>query len=521
MNVEKNLQDYFSDTCAFDSVCKRWYLKDSKASGRTKYVTAAQVYSSYVTAISVLKKTCSTTLHDFEEWVETVTPQSVGPKIYFQDLPQVSNWIYEQLSSPTCPFNISNRFDMIDYCSGSEAIATSDKTVVGWLNCKAAELGKSKVYKVGLVASGWDMLKLKMGTECVKLLKESISFDANCTNVMDKFIKEIYDYLDIKEDFEIFEMLFKHWCWTLKRHIWNKSVSWQIWINFYGAQGIGKSEMIRRMFKFIRDFMAETSLNAFNDVERQFKLFTDTYVLYFDELNKGDNKDVAVEMTLNNNAVDSIKDMMTKDIITVRQYQTQDQSKFKNQFTPISAANNHLYDIVYDGEAMRRWFDFTCQRENPPESYDNINALLATFQEALKGIDENNDLGYWDQQSDIGRKIRAIQKTYVPTNTSTNSWINYCGVTPDKMHNPNNKFTIDMYSQYKIYTKSVGKFSASMERVIAIMKRIWPEAIDDEGNVYINIGTYFTDDKAISQINATSHDKKKEMLDKVDINDFV
>lgn len=420
--------------------------------------------------------------------IESMKPKATPATVYFKHLPPVCNWIYSQLSSTKTLFDISNRFDMISFRASESEVSTSDKAVLSWLNLRAIEEGLAKVYKTGVIKDGWDLLKLQMAADSIKMLKESISYDNTKEVTMDTFIRSIYDYLDIKEDYEIFEMLFKHWCWTLKRHIWNKPVTWQIWINFYGAQGIGKTEMIRRMTKFMRDFYAETNLNTFNDVEKQFKLFTDSYILYFDELNKGDNKDAAIEMTLNQNAVDSIKDLMTKDIITVRQYQTQDQGKFKNIFTPISAANNHLYDIVYDGEAMRRWFDFTCQRETIPASYDEINNILATFQEALRGVDENNEDGYWDQHSEIGKKIKQIQKTYVPTNTSTNRWIDYCFVKPDLEHNKDNMFTANTYCKYKLYCKAVGKYSASMDKVIAIIKRVWPDCADEDGNVYITVG---------------------------------
>lgn len=488
-NIDDNLKHYFQDTCAYDlGGSGRWYIKDSKATGRIKYVTAEIIYSDYVKKLAALKLECPTPLTDFKDWVEAVTPKQTAQKVYFRNLPQVTNWIYEQLRSPVCPFKLSPKYDMIQYVSNSVEVAAGEGDLVGWLNCRAADLNKSKVYKTGLVSSGWDILKKEMCANCVGMLRESIAYDPNDIPTMDVFIKSLYEYLQIKEPYEIFEMLFKHWCWTLKRHIWDKDVKWHIWVNFSGAQGIGKSELVRRMCNFIREFFAEATLNAFNDVEKQYKLFTDTYVLFFDELNKGDNKDSVVEMTLNSSAIDSIKDMVTKDIITVRMYNTQNQGKFKNKFTPISVANNRLYDVIYDGEAMRRWFDFYCQRETIPASYDEINAILATFPDALKGIDENSDDGYWDHTSEIGRKITEIQKTYVPTNTSTNSWVSYCEVQPDLTFDPKNKFNARLYNFYKEYCKSVGRGCASMDRASAILKRLWPNAVNDEGDVFVTVG---------------------------------
>lgn len=468
--------------------------------GKTSaYRSPEDVAANYLKVCSAAALDTEWKVTDVIDIINSLKSKINQPVVYFKHLPPVCNWIYSQLNSNRTLFDISNKYDMINFKSNQSEISTSDKAVLSWLNLRAMEEGLGKVYKNGVIKDGWDILKLQMTADCIKMLKESISYDVNNEVTMNIFIRSIYDYLDIKEEYDIFEMLFKHWCWTLKRHIWNKPVTWQIWINFFGAQGIGKTEMIRRMTKFMRDFYAETNLNAFNDVEKQFKLFTDSYVLYFDELNKGDNKDTAIEMLLNQNAVDSIKDLMTKDIITVRQYQTQDQGKFKNIFTPISAANSHLYDIVYDGEAMRRWFDFTCQRETVPESYDEINAILCTFQEALKGINENNDAGYWDQHSEVGIKIKAIQKTYVPTNTSTNSWINYCEVTPDNEHK--NLFNAKTYGMYRTYSKSVGRHSASMDKVKAILKRLWPEAVDADDNVYVNVGKVILDDGSEVAIN--------------------
>lgn len=158
----------------------------------------------------------------------------------------------------------------------------------------------------------------------------------------------------------MYEMIFKHWMWCLKRRMFSKPVIWHIWINFNGAQGIGKTQMLNRMFKFIEDFIITTNLRVMNDVDREYRKFTDNYVIIFDDLNSGENSDN--DVSLNDDAVDAIKQIMTQEVLSIRQFQTQDQNKVKNTFVPISTANKHLYDIIYDGDAMRRWFEFNCQR---------------------------------------------------------------------------------------------------------------------------------------------------------------
>jgi hypothetical protein len=487
IQIDDGLENYFKETFAYSFEKNKWYTKESRNTSRLKYMTSEEMYNDYVSALSKVKMTCPTTLQDFKDWVVAVTPKPPKQTVYFPDLPQVTNWIYGQINLANCPFEHSPKMDMIWYTSNNIRVNAGDKELIGWLKCRAADLNKSKVYKEGLISSGWDLLKKEMCANCIGRLKQSIAYDENNVVTMDNFARMLYDYLDIKEPYDIFETLFKHWCWTLKRHIWGKDVKWHLWINFSGAQGIGKSELIRRMCKFMSDFFAEAYLNAFNDVERQYKLFTENYILFFDELNKGDNKDNAIEMTLNSNAIDSIKDMVTKDVITVRQYTTQDQIKVKNQFSAISVANKHLYDIIYDGEAMRRWFDFYCQRETPPDSYDEINAALANFTDALKGIDENIEDGYWKVKSDIGKRISEIQKSYVPTNTSANSWIKYCDVKPDNTKSKSSAFRGPEYKEYQKYCKSVGKHFASMERVNMILCRLWPSCVDEDDIAHIII----------------------------------
>ena len=164
---------------------------------------------------------------------------------------------------------------------------------------------------------------------------------------------------------------------------------------------------------------------------------------------------------------------------------TQDQAKVKIKFTPISVANEHLYNIIFDETSMRRFFDFTCGRKDPPKDFTELNAMLSRFPEALQGIDESDNDGYFEPGSEIGQKIRQIQKNYMPTKTSTTDWIKFCEVTPDNDKLSSNIFTLADYKLYCNYCKTVGKCSASMQRVVSIMTRLWPECVDSDGNVHI------------------------------------
>ena len=416
-------------------------------------------------------------------------PNTAKPKLVINGLGLTASWIYEILHSSDCPLHISDRGDSIEFRADGVTSSGNDKLVRAWLTSKVADLGLQKVYREGMLDAGWLLLKQKFQT-ATKAAKNAMGkYDGN--PFVDEFLKYIYDYLQIEEDYDVYEMIFKHWMWCLKRRMFGKPVVWHIWINFAGAQGIGKTQMINRMFEFITDFMVNTDLGKMNDLDREYRKFTDNYIVFFDELNTGENSDT--DVSLNDSAVDAIKQIMTQETFTVRQFQTQDQNKVKNTFVPISCANRHLYDIIYDGDAMRRWFEFNCRRTTVPDSYDELNAILARFPEALRSIDESRDTGYWEKGSDTDKKIVEIQKHYIPTNTSTNTWIDYCHVTPDYDRKDETALMAPAYKQYCTYCRAVGKHAAGMQRVTMILARLWPECVDDKGVAHVFIESKIDD----------------------------
>lgn len=460
-------------------------LVEKLSDGKMKKTLPSNVATKYLSICEDLGQDPGCTYQDILDYIADNTPKkpNAKPKAILPGLDVVSSWIYEQLQSKDCPLNISSRGDFIEFCSDGVTIGANDKAVRDWLSLRVFTLGLDKTYKEGLLDAGWNTLKRKLQTVTKASKNQLVAYDGN--KFIDEFLKYIYDYLQIKEDYDVYEMMFKHWMWCLKRRMFGKPVVWHIWINFNGSQGIGKTQMLNRMFKFIDDFIITTNLRIMNDIDREYRKFTDNYVIIFDDLNTGENSDS--DVSLNDNAVDAIKQIMTQEVFTVRQFQTQDQNKVKNTFVPISTANRHLYDIIYDGDAMRRWFEFNCQRSVPPKSYDELNAILERFPEALRGIDENNDKGYWDRQSEVSKKIVEVQKHYIPTNTSTNTWIEYCDITPDYDRTDKTKFMAPEYQQYCSYCKAVGKHMAGLQRVTMILARLWPDCVDDAGIAHVFI----------------------------------
>lgn len=520
---EKNLLEVLDETYDYQQSSKNKSTLTFKRKGSNTYDSLPTVAASI--AREFKRSSTPYSPDEVKSWLtrfqakyieEITVPDYARPKVILGDIGETASWIYEQLHDPKCPIKMSDRGDMIDFVSTGVRVSSNDSIVRAWLSTRVRDMGLRKIYHEGDLDAGWKLLKTKfqVATKCAKnnLVKYTGSTFVN------DFLRYIYDYLQIKEEYDVYEMMFKHWMWCLKRRMFDKPVVWHIWLNFAGAQGIGKTQMIDRMFKFIDDFKADTTLRVMNDLDREYRKFTDNYIIFFDELNTGENSDN--DVALNDSAVDAIKQIMTQETFTVRQFQTQDQNKVRNTFVPISCANKHLYDIIYDGDAMRRWFEFNCQRDTPPSSYDELNAVLERFPEALQGIDENSQTGYWIKGSETDKKIVEIQKHYIPTNTSTNTWIDYCEVSPDYDRGENTEMRAPEYKQYCTYCRAVGKHAAGLQRVTMILGRLWPECIDDKGIAHVFI------EKKIDDTNGKLIDndmikQKPKRVDELEENDYI
>lgn len=519
--ISKEFEEYFRKNYCWRGSDGKLAEKKGPA-GKTVAVAPTTIAESWIKLREAAGVPSTDTAQEIVNWIIAATPDKqkvAAPKVYIPNIGKTASWILEKLNEPQCPFDISKRADRITYDANT---SSNDKGILAWLNQKVHDLDLRKVYKAGDISDGWELLKLHFMSSQKKYLCAIFEYTGN--KFIDEFIKYVYNYLDIAEDFDVFDMMFRHWLWCLKRRIFGKPVVWHIWLNFNGAQGIGKSQMLIRMFKTFEDFTVVTNLKIMNDIEREYKKFTDNYVIIFDDLNSGENNDS--DLQLNDSAVDAIKQIMTQEVFTVRQFQTQDQSRVPNTFVPISTANKHLYDVIYDGDAMRRWFEFNCRRSQAPESYAELNSVLERFPEVLQGIDENNDKGYWDRSSETGKKIVSIQRGYLPTNTSTNGWIDYCHVTPDLDRSPETAFMAPAYKQYITYCRAVGKHAAGLQRVTMILGRLWPECIDEKGNAHVFIESKIDDTTGdllindVTKLEPIALTKSAKVAKLGDINDF-
>lgn len=281
-------------------------------------------------------------------------------------------------------------------------------------------------------------------------LTAKLTYDPKYTDAGLDVLSELYQALDVEESFDIFKTLMMHWVWLVKRKLIGLPVKWHLWINFNGATGIGKSETIRRLCSVFETLYDQTNVAKLFDDTREVRRFTTKYIINFDEIAINCNS-LVDDGSLSADKKNLLKAMLTMDYMNTRIFCSQEMRRSRVTFTCISSANDHLYDVIYDETSMRRFFEFNCNAStaNLKSIHKRLNEKVFPNALALwKCVDENLEDGYWDPQSEIGKRIDAIQKSYYPTKTTVNNWMNDAHITVT-----NKKNDMPLTKGYPLYVK--------------------------------------------------------------------
>ena len=117
---------------------------------------------------------------------------------------------------------------------------------------------------------------------------------------------------------------------------------------------------------------------------------------------------------------------------------------------------------------MRRYFEFECQLKEHPKSYVKFNNVMKFALAAWKGIDESNENGYFDPNSELGQKIREIQATYYPTNTTVHAWLEDLSAEMKEALSKQN--ANDAYQSYKSWCEQEHCHSKTRKNFIDAVK---------------------------------------------------
>lgn len=468
-----------------------------KLTTSNRYVTANEALS---TLISILEPACIE--YNYSELNSWIAEQINKAKSNTQES-SVESFVMNYLNTNKGKhWNWNESMTEIEY-SYKEYGSTSPADLDQLLNViKAENIKFGSPFKDGDIKTTLNVIQFMAQQRAIQELISKIKYDSNKLEFQSEFLHALYDYLKPKESYEIFSTLLKHWAWQVKRKLNNRTVINHIWLNFYGATGLGKTQLINRLCNVMSDLISTCSISKLFDDTKEIKRLTEKYILNFDELGINSN-DGIYEGKLTSDQLAILKSIITGDKLDTRVYGTQNQSTRRITFSCISSANEHLYDIIYDSNTMRRFFEFNCTGDKP-ESYDEINIWLNRSVEFWQSIDEDKELGYWDVQSDIGKIIQIQQKEYFPTKTTVVQWLNYYKLVNGSTSISNN------YQRYKLWCKGAGYNSKSLSSFIEEISKRYPQFINNVGLLEFDV----------VEVNNVNRQNTMQLEDKDDIDSF-
>jgi hypothetical protein len=191
---------------------------------------------------------------------------------------------------------------------------------------------------------------------------------------------------------------------------------------------------------------------------------------------------VAGVETLSTDDIKTLKSILTGNKLDTRIYGTQEQMKRTITFSCISSANEHLYDVIFDPETMRRYFEFNCMRSEigNTEELNSLNEVLDRSVEFWRAIDETREEGYWNPNSDIGKEIWEVQKTYYPTKSTLIEMSKYYKFKFEGMLS-----TSESYKTYSEWCKQAGMKPKSIMNFNSEIAKRWPNLIGSDGHPHI------------------------------------
>lgn len=446
---------------------------------RNRATTAQGVYGNYIKWLDMSEREDDVTKEEVEEWVKNHTPaqekkeeeeeERIPPKEF------VTNWLKdhanEWIISPAWKEIKYNKLGVITY-------KDIESLRVAIMNDIYNGTGH---YTVDSIKCTLQAMYMNGYQDGLARVVENVKYDEKYADVGERWLKAMYEYFKPKESYEIFTTLMKHWAWQVKRKMNDRSVKYHIWLNFFGAAGLGKTTALNKIAAPITDFTSTTSIAKLFDDTREIKRLTENYILIFDEMAVNVESEASGgRLTADQKAI--LKSIITGEKMDARIYGTQEQAKRKITFSCISSANEHLYDVIYDETTMRRFFDFNCTGTRPA-SFDEINKYLDNSIYFWRSINENLDDGYFSPDNEVGRQITQIQSMYYPTKTTTKMWADAVNLRVGKTK------IESAFRFYSNWCKETGNKGKALQYFVRDIQHILPDSASPNGKIYVDFDT--------------------------------
>lgn len=256
-----------------------------------------------------------------------------------------------------------------------------------------------------------------------KELLDKLEYDESIDeSFLDTYFTKLHSTLLIEEDIDVFVTAFKHFFWQIKRRVNCQKTSFDLMLSIFGAQGIGKSTLFVEMFTDLFKDYYNPNMSVENAIDdRWTPALGNTIISNFDEIDIGKlDKISGKEMA-------KIKQIITGSSVKYRPLNTNTTQIVDIRTCFISTANFHFYNLLNDDSGMRRFLEFNSARlMNKHCNPVDVKWLKDNITQAFKCIDAfNNEKGYYSPDTPVGKKIAAIQATYIPRTSIKTFFIDY------------------------------------------------------------------------------------------------
>ena len=166
----------------------------------------------------------------------------------------------------------------------------------------------------------------------------------------------------------------KHFLWQVKRKIFGKKVTYHLAPCFWGRQGGGKTEAIKRLIEPISELTMEWGINEAVDA-RNTKSLSENFVCLFDEM-----------AGLQRVEIEALKRIISADHTSYRPMRTNDMITVKQNCTFVGISNKSLSENIYDPTGLRRFVELKCLEQLDWNAINKIDAF-----KIWTGINENRE----------------------------------------------------------------------------------------------------------------------------------
>lgn len=479
--ISQDFQDFVN---THYSVGRNGQLKNSRGVA----ITPAKMFEEYSYYAFVNKKELDgLTADDIADYLDKRQQEAEDAKKAKKDTPSTDKIIAEFMDCHRQYWNISTTMAMIERKSGDGKpgkpadLGELATAITVWAQNKRGYSVSPQTVRMNL-QEYMSELKTKILGDLFQRIGYIPGYEAKCRAAL----LLIHKMFRIKEDPEIFILAMMHWMWQVKRKLLSLDAVWDLWINFFGGAGIGKSTLLRVFCAVLGEFYDEPGLAVFSDTVRERDKFTNMYVLNFDELTLGEKMNYFGDDSIPSDIVRNMKKMITQKEGSFRTMGGQEQAKRRITFSGISSANQHLYDIIYDDTTMRRYLEFNCMMQADQvgdEYYAAKDQLQANLADIWRGVDESNPKGYLHPGCPVWNKVQEIQASYYPTRTTTSLWVDDQNIVAGGESN-----TLEIYQEYVDWCKDRGYKSRSQINWIKDIQHIVPGSKTQRRNINISYG---------------------------------